>query len=315
MPAPAISVIIPIYNTQSTLARCIDSVLNQTFTDLEIILVDDGTPDRAAAIADDYAARHKHIIVIHQPNRGLAEARRAGIHAAHGTYIVPLDSDDTLPPHAIELLHQRITADDLDMAYGAHRRIGHDGKALMAHHRTTGIMSGNEFLSREVLAPGSICGAWANISRRSLWTDDVFPPSDCRLPSEDVFMLVGLSERIRRIGLFDDVVYDYYYNPQSLTALGPLHRQDLWRRYFALVREKLHRQGLLESLEQQVRVMEVDRLAFYCPVIDTDDAWYKNVLAYDTSGFDLKHRILQRLLRHPRLLRAAIAIKRSILRN
>ena len=65
MPAPVISVIIPIYNTQSTLARCIDSVLNQTFTDLEIILVDDGTPDRAAAIADDYAVRHKHIIVIH----------------------------------------------------------------------------------------------------------------------------------------------------------------------------------------------------------------------------------------------------------
>ena len=78
MDTPTISVIIPIYNTASTLPRCIDSVLAQK-------LVDDGSPDHAGELADDYASSHESITVLHQPNRGLAEARRAGILAARGT--------------------------------------------------------------------------------------------------------------------------------------------------------------------------------------------------------------------------------------
>ena len=101
---PKISVTIPIYNTEATLPRCIDSVLKQTFQDFEIVLVDDGSPDGAGKIADSYAEAHSNILVVHKNNAGLAEARKSGVKAASGEYVVPLDSDDELPENALELL-------------------------------------------------------------------------------------------------------------------------------------------------------------------------------------------------------------------
>ena len=100
--APKISVIVPVYKTEATLPRCIDSVLAQTYRDFELLLVDDGSPDRAGEICDEYAARYDIIRVVHKQNAGLAEARKTGVHNALGEFIVALDSDDALPPHALE---------------------------------------------------------------------------------------------------------------------------------------------------------------------------------------------------------------------
>ena len=309
---PIVSIIIPIYNTAATLARCIDSALAQSFADVEIVLVDDGSPDGAGDIADAYACRDARIHVVHQSNAGLAEARRAGIHAARGRYIVPLDSDDTMPERAVETLYRHMTEQDLDMVYGCYCRIDDKGAQHLASHRSPGVMSGSEFLRDELLTPGSICGAWANMSRRELWTDDIFPPCNLRLPSEDVFMLVKLTQHIARVALFNDVVYNYYYNPLSLSIAGPLHRQELWKQYFALIRDDLRHRGLLDELESHLRVMEVDRLAFYTHDIDCSDPWYQQVIKYADGNFPLKHRLLHRLLRHPRLLRTAIALRRHL---
>ena len=312
MKVPEVSVVIPVYNTAATLARCIDSVLAQTFADLEIVLVDDGSTDGAGGIADEYAARHSNILVIHQANKGLAEARHAGIHAARGTYIVPLDSDDTLPPQAVERLYRHLIDKGLDMVYGCYRRISQDGRQQLLPHDHTGIMTAQEFLQKEVLTPGSHCGACANISHRELWHDDIFPPSDLRLPSEDVYMLVRLTQYIGRIGLYNDVVYDYYYNPSSLSIAGPLHRQELWREYFRLIRENLRDRGVLEQHEPALRGMEIDRLAFMCDTIDPTDPWYRQILSYPTTGFRAKTRLLQLLLRWPRLLRWCVTTNRRL---
>lgn len=93
-----ISVIIPIYKVEDYLDECIESVVNQTMKDLEIILVDDGSPDRCPQMCDEWAKRDSRIRVIHKPNGGLADARNAGIRASHGKYILPLDSDDLIAP-------------------------------------------------------------------------------------------------------------------------------------------------------------------------------------------------------------------------
>ena len=98
---PKISVTIPIYNTEATLPRCIDSVLKQSFRDFEIVLVDDGSPDGAGKIADRYAEKYSNIVVVHKKNAGSAEARRSGVESASGEYVVPLDSDDELPENAL----------------------------------------------------------------------------------------------------------------------------------------------------------------------------------------------------------------------
>ena len=97
-----ISVIIPVYNVEQYLAECIDSVLASTYSNLEIILVDDGSPDNSPAICDAYAAKDKRIKVIHQSNGGLCTARNAGLRIATGTYIAFVDSDDIVSPFLYE---------------------------------------------------------------------------------------------------------------------------------------------------------------------------------------------------------------------
>ena len=96
-----LSIVIPVYNTAKYLPECVDSVLNQTFRDYEIILIDDGSTDGSAAICDAYAEEHDHIHVIHQANAGASAARNAGIEAAKGEYIHFIDSDDLLPENNI----------------------------------------------------------------------------------------------------------------------------------------------------------------------------------------------------------------------
>lgn len=97
-----VSVIIPVYNVEQYLRRCIDSVLAQTYTDLEIILVDDGSPDGSGAICDEYAAKDSRIKVIHQANAGVSAARNAGMDLASGEYLAFIDSDDFIEPEMYE---------------------------------------------------------------------------------------------------------------------------------------------------------------------------------------------------------------------
>ncbi len=98
------SIIVPVYNVEKWLRRCIDSILNQTFRDFELILVDDGSPDNCPSICDEYAAKDNRIKVIHQKNRGLGEARNSGLKVASGTYILFCDSDDAYVDGAFEKL-------------------------------------------------------------------------------------------------------------------------------------------------------------------------------------------------------------------
>ena len=103
-PKPMISVIVPVYNVESYLARCVDSILTQTYQNLEVILVDDGSKDNSGVICDDYARRDSRVNVIHKENGGLSSARNAGIEAAGGEYLAFVDSDDWIEPDAYERL-------------------------------------------------------------------------------------------------------------------------------------------------------------------------------------------------------------------
>lgn len=101
-----ISIIVPIYKVEKYLNGCIESILNQTYKNLEIILVDDGSPDRCAEICDEWALKDKRIHVIHKSNGGLSDARNVGLSFANGKYIAFIDSDDTVSIHFIEILYK-----------------------------------------------------------------------------------------------------------------------------------------------------------------------------------------------------------------
>ena len=99
-----ISVIVPIYNTEKYLKRCFDSILSSTYENLEVILVDDGSPDNSGKICDEYAARDSRIRVIHKKNGGLSSARNAGLDIATGDYVTFVDSDDYIASDIYEKL-------------------------------------------------------------------------------------------------------------------------------------------------------------------------------------------------------------------
>ena len=109
------SVIVPIYNIENYIRRCIDSVLTQSFVDFELILVDDGSPDNCGAICDEYAKKDVRIKVIHKENGGLVSARQAGIKVASGDYIFHLDGDDAVLPDALESAYKIICNTDADI--------------------------------------------------------------------------------------------------------------------------------------------------------------------------------------------------------
>lgn len=115
-----VSVLVAVYNVEENLPRCLDSVLSQTYLDLEIILVDDGSTDSSGSICENYADRDDRIKVIHQVNEGLSSARNAGLRAATGDYILMIDGDDVLHPQMIEMLYKLIKSGDYDfsMCYG-----------------------------------------------------------------------------------------------------------------------------------------------------------------------------------------------------
>lgn len=113
---PKISIIVPVYKAEPYLKKCIDSILNQTFKDFELILVDDGSPDRCGEICDEYALKDSRIKIIHKENGGQSSARNVGLDIAQGEYIGFVDSDDWIEPDMYKKLFKVLKNDNVDMA-------------------------------------------------------------------------------------------------------------------------------------------------------------------------------------------------------
>ncbi len=127
-----ISIIIPFHNSASSLARCVESVLNQSFKDFELILVDDGSTDGSAEISDDYARKDKRVIAIHKKNGGVSQARNAGLAAAKGEFVTFADSDDWLDPNTFEVYVNAATASNADIIRaGYYREIQSSGETSL----------------------------------------------------------------------------------------------------------------------------------------------------------------------------------------
>ena len=110
-----VSVIVPVYKVEKYLNRCVNSILNQTYKDLEVILVDDGSPDSCPEICDGYAQKDKRVKVIHKENGGQGSARNSGLDVARGEYILFVDSDDYIAKNLIEITLQKAERFDADM--------------------------------------------------------------------------------------------------------------------------------------------------------------------------------------------------------
>ena len=211
-----ISVIIPIYNTEKFLARCVDSVINQTYTNLQIILVDDGATDSSPAICDNYAKKDPRVTVIHKKNGGLSSARNAGIDAAEGDYIGFVDSDDFISPTMYESLLNNIGSTDNELANAMYVRYFDDGSQTpsIVPHTTNEQVSSVDFIRELMLHVGdvSVC---TKLFPKKLLDNLRFCEGKC---NEDLLFMIDLLTRIEKVNFVGEVGYYYYTRSGSLSS-------------------------------------------------------------------------------------------------
>lgn len=217
MSKPAVSILVPVYKVEKYLARCLDSVLAQDFADWEMVLVDDGSPDRCPQICDEYAARDARIRVVHKENGGLVSARLAGFREARAEYLMFVDSDDWLMPSAVGLLYRKIQ-EGFDMVRGKAVRSRESGEyPLESYAFEQGVIEGDGRFA-EMMYKGDVAPyLWGAIYKSSLFTSSIYDGMIRQniTVGEDWVTNMLIANQVKRCLYVDDIVYAYYMNSSS----------------------------------------------------------------------------------------------------
>ena len=202
----AISVLVPVYNAQDVLARCLDSVLAQTFEDFEVIAVNDGSTDHSAELLGEYAeAFAGRLLVVEQENAGVAAARNRAVKLAQGEWLAFLDNDDWLDPDYLERLYAE-TGAGIDIVCGGYRRPTKTGE----------IRSTNTLNASEQWAPWAIQTAWAKLYRRTFVIDAHLEFLDTPMGEDLCFSLPALLQA-RAVRVTRYCGYNWFFNEQSVS--------------------------------------------------------------------------------------------------
>lgn len=211
MMEPLISIIVPVYNAEKTLERCVDSVLQQSFTSYEAILVDDGSEDNSGAICDRYASADLRIRVVHQRNKGVSAARNAGIEMARGEYLAFLDSDDWIGPMHLKQYYESMIQNDCDVVIGGYTK-REESKMTKNAPIHTGCF-GND-IWEDICRDSSIYGyLWNKLIRTEVVKKDSLRLREDMYSQEDLEFSLSVLERAKRIALTDADSYQYDYVP------------------------------------------------------------------------------------------------------
>nr|WP_083241780.1 glycosyltransferase family 2 protein [Enterococcus plantarum] len=214
MVVPEISIIVPVYNVEKYLDKCVNSILNQTFQDFELILVDDGSPDNCGQMCDDYAEIDQRVIVIHQKNGGLSAARNAGIEIAKGRYLGFVDSDDYIAEDMYELLYTNLKNEKADLATVGFLDI-YAGKEPVVKER--------KYLVTDMVGAAKIMfeGKLSTISATNkLYKREIF--KHIRYPvgmiTEDAAVILDVLEETSKVVIDTSQKYYYYHRENSISS-------------------------------------------------------------------------------------------------
>ena len=211
---PLISVVVPVYNVEQYLEKCINSILHQTYEHLEIILVDDGSPDNCGAICDSYSSLDQRIKVIHKRNGGLSDARNTGLDTASGELIAFIDSDDTIMPDMVEKLYHRIETDRSDMAFCGYKQVSQNGAILSEVFLPDNVLTGFVALKVSYENQGVLFTiAWNKLYKKHLFHGIRFPVGKYH---EDEFTTYKIIDQCNKISIVREELYVYYQRDNSI---------------------------------------------------------------------------------------------------
>ena len=223
---PLVSIIVPVYNTEKQLEKCVDSLLNQTLKDIEIILVDDGSPDNSPKICDDFKLKDSRIKVIHKENGGLSSARNAALDIAEGEYIGFVDSDDYVDTTMFEKLYSRVSKDNSDICLCSHYTVFGDKVTPNELPFDCFVLHKEDITSKLICpligysdkaSPKTFEGfVWRHIFRKKLIENTYFK-SERTYFAEDVVFDFDVYRKANKVSILNECLYYYCVNPISLT--------------------------------------------------------------------------------------------------
>lgn len=258
-----LSFIVPIYNVEQYLCKCVDSLLHQDYDNYEIILVDDGSPDNCPAICDEYASKHENIRVVHRANGGLSAARNTGIEAARGEYICFVDSDDYWESNVLGGLMAQIERDKLEVLRFQYRYVNEVGNEFHPYKNpkkytnySDEVVDGENFLNNRL---GFSCYVPMFIMRRDLLAECLFTEG---IYFEDTDWTPLMLMMAKRVASTNTMVYNYLWRVGSITQAVDINKKR------KVLEDKIK---LLYGFIEQRKMVR-------------DDSWYKWQIAAGTMS-------------------------------
>lgn len=229
---PRISIVIPVYKAESYLRRCVKSILDQTYTDFEVLLIDDGSPDLSGFVCDECASLDLRVRVYHKEHEGVTAARAYGVKMAKGDWLTFVDADDTLPDQAIESLYQKTTNARADVIIGAWRKITTTQTRLILLS-IRGVLTSSEYIDALLLGK-CFSGPVGKLFRRDIFDDRIFDISNDITNNEDLIMNLRLAGNIRYVAAYPEmIVYNYHSNEGSASKRTmPI---EIWDKVFGCI--------------------------------------------------------------------------------
>lgn len=298
MSTPIISIIVPVYNVEKYLCQCVQSILDQTFQNIEIILVNDGSTDMSASICNEFKEKDHRIVVINKENGGLSDARNVGIKVAKGRYIAFVDSDDFVHKEMLNKLYQRITIDGSDMAVCGYIQYYNNVKRSEQYiYGRDEVISPARFFD-SILSNEKIGNyAWNKLYKKELFAEITFPKGKAFEDINTTYKLVLLSDKI---SIINEALY--YYRQRCNSISNSINVAYLRNQIDAIVERN---KAISTKFPYLVKKCKINELKFY--VINYNQiskkykydfkelVWYRNNIIelsryYKSKG--LKYRLI-----------------------
>lgn len=261
-----ISVIVPVYNVEKYLKKCVDSILKQTYKELEIILVDDESKDNSGKICDEYAKEYENIITIHKKNAGLGMARNTGMENMHGEYVVFIDSDDYIDDSFIEDLYNAVRDNKVDFCKAGFTRVDDmENEILQKVEYNTEVFVGNE--AKKSMIPRMIgsapdkkdsieMAACAVLYKTKHIIDNKLRfPSERELISEDLIFNIDYLQYSNGACVINNTGYKYRYNMSSLTKKYRKDRFEASTHFYQYLIEKVKKMNYDDAVKLRLSRM------------------------------------------------------------
>lgn len=255
MQNPKVSVIVPIYNVEKYLDRCLRSIQEQSFEDYEVLMINDGSPDNSAAIAQDYENKDKRFKLFTKPNGGLSDARNYGIERATGDFIAFIDSDDYIHKDYLYTMYHECVDNDADMSYCRYKYELFDSgiKIPIIVSAAKEVMKTRDALNILIRDNYLQSYAWNKLYRRSLFIDN-----DIRYPKmyfEDIATSGRVLYHANKIAISDKYLYYYVRRAGSIMTTMDARKINDYMRSVLIVRNHIQEKGLYDEYKKSVRSM------------------------------------------------------------